>query len=69
MRATVTTRGRTSDNVNLDEQVIEVLTATYGGTRIGMQELDGVLLKDVEGALWTREVIERRVRFQTLSPP
>jgi len=56
---TVTTRGRTSDNINLDEKVIEVLTATYGGTRIGAQELDGVLLEDVEGALWTREVIER----------
>jgi len=57
--ATITTRGRMSDNVNLDEKVIEVLTATYGGTRIGMQELDGELLQDVQGALWTREMIER----------
>jgi phage terminase large subunit-like protein len=56
---TVTTTGRTSDNINLDERFIEVMTATYGGTRIGAQELDGVLLQDVEGALWTREVIER----------
>jgi phage terminase large subunit-like protein len=56
---TVTTRGRTSDNINLDEKTIEVLTATYGGTRIGAQELDGELIHDVEGALWTREVIER----------
>jgi phage terminase large subunit-like protein len=56
---TITTRGRTSDNINLDEKVIEVLTATYGGTRIGAQELDGVLLEDVEGALWTREAIEK----------
>ncbi|MGN6058018.1 MAG: DNA-packaging protein [Sphingomicrobium sp.] len=56
---TVTTSGRTSDNINLDERTIEVLTATYGGTRIGAQELDGVLLCDVEGALWTREVIQR----------
>ena len=56
---TVTTRGRTSDNINLDQKVIDVLTATYGGTRIGAQELDGVLLEDVEGALWTRETIER----------
>jgi phage terminase large subunit-like protein len=56
---TVTTRGRTSDNINLDERTIEVLTATYGGTRIGAQELDGELLKDIEGALWPREVIER----------
>lgn len=56
---TVTTRGKTSDNVNLDERTVEILTTTYGGTRVGAQELDGVLLHDVEGALWTREVIER----------
>jgi len=37
--------------------VIGTLTATYGGTRIGRQELDGELLDDVEGALWTREMI------------
>jgi phage terminase large subunit-like protein len=56
---TVTTRGRTSDNINLDERTIELLTRTYAGTRIGAQELDGVLLDDVEGALWTKEMIER----------
>lgn len=56
---TVVTRGRTRDNINLDEKTIEVLEATYGGTRIGAQELDGALLHDVEGALWTRELIER----------
>ena len=58
-RWTVTTRGRTSDNINLDERTIEILTATYGGTRIGRQELDGELLKDVEGALWTWAMIEK----------
>jgi phage terminase large subunit-like protein len=56
---TITTHGRTSDNINLDEKVIETLTATYGGTRIGAQELDGELLADVQGALWTREMIEK----------
>jgi phage terminase large subunit-like protein len=56
---TVTTRGRTSDNINLDEKTVEVLTATYGGTRIGRQELDGELLDDVEGALWTRAIIDK----------
>src|SRR5438270_11161141 len=55
---TVTTSGKTSENINLDEKTIEVLTATYGGTRIGRQELDGELLEDVEGALWPREMIE-----------
>jgi phage terminase large subunit-like protein len=55
--STITTRGRTSENINLDDKVIDILTATYGGTRIGMQELDGELLQDAEGALWTRELI------------
>ncbi|HEX8063638.1 MAG TPA: ATP-binding protein, partial [Allosphingosinicella sp.] len=31
---------------------------TYGGTRLGRQELDGELLDDLPGALWTREMIE-----------
>lgn len=62
------TGGRTSDNVNLDEKVLDFLTATYGGTRIGRQELDGELLEDVEGALWTREMIERaRVEAPSVS--
>ena len=63
---TVATGGRTSDNINLDERTIEILTATYGGTRLGRQELDGELLKDVEGALWTREMIERARVFLPL---
>ena len=58
-QSTIVTRGKTSDNINLDDKVIDLLTATYGGTRIGAQELDGVLLGDVEGALWTRGVIGR----------
>jgi phage terminase large subunit-like protein len=64
---TITTRGRTSDNINLDQKVVDRLVATYGGTRIGMQELDGMLLQDVEGALWTRALIER-ARVSPLSP-
>jgi len=56
---TVTTRGRTSDNLNLDRKFIDVMTATYGGTRMGRQELDGELIKDVEGSLWPRALIER----------
>jgi len=55
----VTTTGRTSDNVNLDEKFVDVMTATYGGTRLGRQELDGELIADIEGALWPRELIER----------
>ena len=56
---TVQTTGRTSDNVNLDEKYVDVMRATYGGTRFGRQEMDGELIADVEGALWTWDLIER----------
>jgi phage terminase large subunit-like protein len=56
---TVTTRGKTSDNINLDDKTVEVLTATYGGTKLGRQELDGELLFDMDGALWPRELLAR----------
>ena len=65
---TVTTGGRTSDNLNLDPKFIEIMTATYGGTRTGEQELDGILFGAPEGALWTRELIERS-RVQPLFVP
>lgn len=52
------TGGTTRDNVNLDESFAEVMLATYGGTRIGRQELEGEFLEDVEGALWPRELID-----------
>ena len=56
---TVTTNGRTSENIKLDERFVDIMNATYGGTRLGRQELDGELIADVEGALWPRELIER----------
>lgn len=60
----VCTTGRTEDNRgNLAPGFIEAVTAQFGGTRLGRQELDGAMMEDVEGALWTRDLIERcRVR-------
>lgn len=56
---TIMTRGRTADNdLNLASAFLERMTALYGGTRIGRQELDGVLIEDVEGALWSRAMME-----------
>jgi phage terminase large subunit-like protein len=34
------------------------VTAKYGGTRLGRQELDGAVLHEAEGALWSAEIIE-----------
>lgn len=52
-RSVVVTRGRTRDNQrNLAPGFVDTITATFGGTRIGRQELDGELLEDAPGALW-----------------
>ncbi len=57
--STVTTRSRTFDNAaNLSAATIEHLKATYGGTSLGRQELDAELLDEVDGALWTRAMLE-----------
>jgi phage terminase large subunit-like protein len=56
---TVTTSGRTDENVNLSDSFVEMMVATYGGTRIGRQELDGELVEEIEGSLWPRELMER----------
>ncbi len=62
------TRGRTADNAaHLPAAFIEAVTETYGGTRLGRQELDGELIEEVAGALWTREGLER-CRILPLSP-
>ena len=37
---------------NLAPSFIEQVIATYGGQRLGRQELEGEMLEDVEGALW-----------------
>lgn len=57
--ATRVTGGRTTENYDLPRAFVEAVTTRYGGTRLGAQELDGELIEDVAGALWTRAMIER----------
>lgn len=56
----VETRGRTRDNPHLPDSFVGAMDALYAGTRLGRQELDGELLEDVAGALWTRALLEQR---------
>ncbi len=56
--ATVVTRGRTADNRHLSAGFRQAVEAMYAGTRLGRQELDGELIEDAEGALWTRAMVE-----------
>lgn len=47
------TTGHQIENVaNLSEEALEQYREDYEGTRLGDQELGGVLLEDVDGALW-----------------
>jgi phage terminase large subunit-like protein len=62
------TRGRMVDNrVNLSPAFIAGMLRDHGGTRLGRQELLGEFVTDLEGALWTRDLLDRsRV---ALAPP
>lgn len=56
---TAVTRGRTGDNAaNLAPTFLTQVVAKYQGTRLGRQELDGEVLDDTPGALWTRAMLE-----------
>lgn len=56
---TIITRGRTEDNAaNLAATTLALLRQKYDGTRLGRQELNGEILDDVPGALWTRAMID-----------
>ncbi|MFI6979321.1 terminase large subunit domain-containing protein [Embleya sp. NPDC050154] len=60
---TVLTRGRTRDAWHLPEVMRAKLIARYAGTRTARQELDGEILDDIEGALWTWALLDlTRVR-------
>jgi phage terminase large subunit-like protein len=43
---------------NLSRAFLDEIAAAYAGTALGRQELQGELVEDVAGALWTRRMIE-----------
>lgn len=53
------TRGRSEDNAdNLPVRFLRDMRRSFGRSLLGRQELDGELVEDLPGALWTRAVIE-----------
>ena len=53
------TRGNTFDNAaNLAPSFVKKLRDKYEGTRLGRQELNGEVLEDIVGALWSRKDID-----------
>ena len=58
-KTTVITRGSSYENrANLSEAYYEDVIAPYVGTRMGRQEIEGELLEDIPGALWTHAMID-----------
>lgn len=57
--STVSTHAPTEANAaNLASSFLAEVRARYQGTRLGRQELDGVLLAEAEGALWSTSMLE-----------
>jgi phage terminase large subunit-like protein len=57
---TLVTRGRTKDNAdNLPPGFLRSVRAEFGQSLLARQELDGELIEDIEGALWSRALLEQ----------
>lgn len=56
---TAITRAKTRANAqNLSPAFLNVIEQLYGGTTLGRQELNGEMIEETAGALWTRGLIE-----------
>jgi phage terminase large subunit-like protein len=58
-KATAITRGSTYENrANLANSFFTSIIKKYEGTHLGQQELLGLMISEVPGALWNRQIIE-----------
>ncbi len=52
-------RGSTKDNQgNLSKLYIDMIYGLYAGTALAQQELEGLMLDDIDGALWDEAIID-----------
>ncbi|MEO1731301.1 MAG: terminase family protein [Pseudomonadota bacterium] len=57
--AAVVSRGSTYENAgNLPRRFFEAIEEEFGGTQLAQQEIAGEFLRDIEGALWSRSMLE-----------
>ncbi|MEM1300960.1 MAG: terminase family protein [Pseudomonadota bacterium] len=57
----VTSAPTEANRANLAASFLQDVRARYAGTRLGRQELDGVLLEDTQGALWSHTSLEASI--------
>lgn len=56
----VVTRGSLRDNLaNLDPSFVADVMLKYGGTSLGEQEIEGILARTVEGAIFTEQMFDK----------
>lgn len=73
-RAVITSGSMHENRANLNDDALRDVEDAYGGTRLGAQEIEGQLLEDVEGALWTastydyQQDLDFRTRDDELPP-
>ena len=61
-------KGSTFDNKeNLSKQQLDILIERYENTRIGRQELYAEVLEDIEGALWSYDMLDRARKSRRVS--
>ena len=48
-----------ANKANLAPAFLETLNALYGGTRLAAQELEGLIVEDLDGALWRAEELAK----------
>jgi phage terminase large subunit-like protein len=66
----IITKGSTMDNTgNLSQAYMDGILGVYEGTRLAAQELYGEMLSDVEGALWTVELIDKTRQMSAPNAP
>ncbi|MBO9518040.1 MAG: DNA-packaging protein [Porphyrobacter sp.] len=66
----IVTRGTTADNRdNLPPGFVRSVRAQFGRSLLGRQELDGELIEEIEGALWSRALLEDCREGEASSPP
>lgn len=57
--STVVSRGSTFDNANnLPPRFLAAIESEFAGSQLARQEIGGELVRDIEGALWNRGLIE-----------
>ena len=65
----VMTHAATEANAaNLAPGFVEAMTDRYGASRLARQELEGILIDDPEGALWTRDLVDQALGRPAFEP-